>query len=282
MCVRKRNRGPYFPGDPHGRRFYVVLLIKMHVISLPPYNLDMGLKYSVNEQFFETWGKEMAYVLGYLYADGSMENSFYIRGKYVRVTSTDRDRIESIHALLESGHAIAIEKAWGNRKQRYCLRIGNKKLYESLIKRGVTPRKSFTMIFPIVPDQYLGDFTRGYFDGDGCARIDTVRGHPKRLLAIFTSGSRSFLEGLHERLQKAINVTGNGLYKHGSAVGTYQLRYSTRDALKLFLLMYSPALGSKLHLSRKYDIFMRYLRLRDISREDIPLVLKQKGPMVKR
>lgn len=242
----------------------------------------MGIKYFVNESFFDKWNNNMAYVLGYLYADGSLEDSPYIRGKYVRVTSTDQDRIDAIRSLLKSQHTVVREVQEGRRKPRFLLRIGSGRLFDSLIKNGVTPRKSLTMKFPIVPHLYFGSFVRGYFDGDGCARIDVVHGKPKRLLSIFTSGSRLFLEVLHERLCNEVGLLGNGLYKHGSTVGTYQLRYSTRDSLRLFNLMYPQGLRRKLHLRRKYDIFMRYLRLRRISRKDIPLVLNQKGPMVKR
>lgn len=224
----------------------------------------------------------MAYVLGYIYADGSLEDAFYIRGKYVRVTSTDYDRIESIRALMRSWHTIVLEKLRERGKQRFLLRIGNGKLFDALIRIGVTPRKSLTMLFPPIPSYYFGSFVRGYFDGDGCAHIDVVHGRPKRLLSIFTSGSKKFLEGLHERLQKDIGLIGSGLYKHGSSIGTYQLRYSTRDSLRLFMLMYPRGLSDKLHLSRKYDIFMQYLKLRGLSRNEIPMVLNQKGPMVKR
>lgn len=224
----------------------------------------------------------MAYVLGYMYADGSLEDAPYIRGKYVRVTSTDYDRIESIRTLMQSRHTIVLEKLREHGKQRYLLRVGNGKLFNALIRMGVTPRKSFTMLFPPVPRRCLGAFVRGYFDGDGCAHVDVVHGRSKRLLSIFTSGSKKFLEGLHERLQKDIGLTGNGLYKHGSTIGTYQLRYSTRDSLRLFILMYPRGLNKKLHLSRKYDIFMQYLKLRNLSRDEIPLVLNQEGPMVKR
>lgn len=70
----------------------------------------MGIRYAINERFFDEWSVEMAYVLGYLYADGSLESAPYIRGKYIRVTSTDEDRIVAIRRLLSSKHRIAVEK----------------------------------------------------------------------------------------------------------------------------------------------------------------------------
>lgn len=48
----------------------------------------------------------MAYVLGYLYADGSLENAHYLRGKYIRVTSIDRKSIDNIRKSLKSEHRI--------------------------------------------------------------------------------------------------------------------------------------------------------------------------------
>ncbi len=83
----------------------------------------MGLKYPVNERFFNAWNNDSAYVLGFLYADGSMENAPSIRGKYVRATSTDKDRIDLIKTKLSSGHSIVSEQKTANRKQSYLLRI---------------------------------------------------------------------------------------------------------------------------------------------------------------
>ncbi len=241
----------------------------------------MGVKYSVNEKFFDTWNEEVAYVLGYLYADGSLENASGIRGKYVRVSSTDKDRIDTIRSLLGSRHTIIRIDGTDNHKTKYLLRIGNHALYDGLVSHGVTPHKSMTMRFPKVPLPYLSAFVRGYFDGDGCAHIDVVHGKPKRLLTIFTSGSRAFLMALHRWLVIRIGMVGSGLYKHGSTKGAYQLRYSTRDSLRLFLFMYPSGFTQALCMGRKYAIFEKYLELRGVLRSDIPRILKQKGPVAK-
>jgi hypothetical protein len=49
--------------------------------------------------------------------------------------------------------------------------IKNSKLYNDLINKGVTRNKTYDLIFPdkeILPEKYIKDFIRGYFDGDGC------------------------------------------------------------------------------------------------------------------
>ncbi len=223
----------------------------------------------------------MAYVLGYLYADGSLEDASYIRGKYVRVSSADKDRVESIRSALCSSHTIVKEKVPPQSKPKYLLRIGSKDLYESLLRCGITPRKSLTMQFPVIPTQFLGAFVRGYFDGDGSVVIDRYHGRPRRLLTVFTSGSKEFLMNLHAHLIELCGVTGGNVYAHGSTKGAYQLRYSTRDSLRLFLLMYPARMSHQFRLRRKYDIFTQYMKLRGMTRKDIPKVLDQKGPMVK-
>ena len=221
----------------------------------------------------------MAYILGFIYADGSLEDAPYIRAKYLRVTNTDLDRIQTIKRILKSDHKIVTEEKGGNYKPRHLLRIGSHKLYDRLVKIGVTPRKSLVMIFPDVPNAYFGSFVRGYFDGDGCAYLEIrPTGRPKRLLTVFTSGSKVFLEALHFRLEACAGIKGRGLYRHGSTKGTYQLRYSSEDSIRLFKLMYKLPLQKGLFLQRKYDIFTRYFKLHS----SIPLArLKFGGLMVK-
>jgi intein/homing endonuclease len=226
----------------------------------------MGLKYKVNEKFFDEWSHEMAYVLGFIYADGSMEDAPAIRGKYVRVTNTDKDRIELIKTLLESEHSVYVQPTIGNRKTRYLLRIGNRTLYRRLAEIGLTPHKSLTIPFPNIPKEFLGAFILGYFDGDGCAFLEkNTHGNLKRLLTIFTSSSHLFLVTLRELLQTHAGVSDKKITNHGSTLSTYQLRYSTKDSLLIFKYMYNSPTHIRLGLGRKYAIFIKYLDLRNLA-----------------
>lgn len=206
----------------------------------------------------------MAYVLGYIYADGSLENSPLIRGKYIRVSSTDRDRIEAIRICLRSEHTIVTERPPGNRKPRFLLRIGNKKMYEQLMALGLTPNKSLTMLFPNIPKKYLQDFIRGYFDGDGCVFLEEGRGKTKekiirRLSVIFTSGSKKFLVDLEKIIAKEVPEVRGHLY-----IGTrsFQLHYFTKDSVRLFVYLYRRIPSHILRMQRKYAIFEQYFAKR--------------------
>lgn len=222
----------------------------------------------------------MAYVLGYLYADGNMEYSPSIRAKYVRFFTTDKDRVLLIRELMGSEHVLYIRKKTLNRKEGYSLHIGSHTLFDALIKIGVTPNKTFTASFPDVPSENLAAFTLGYFDGDGCAFLErSASGNPRCLHSIFTSGSKNFLVSLHVKLVETIGIVKNGPCKHGSSKNAYQLRYATRDSIRLFMFMYATEELKALALRRKYAIFTKYFEERNLGPDDLYSVLKQKGPV---
>ena len=115
-----------------------------------------------NKDFFKAWSKEMAYVLGYIYADGSLDDSPYMRGKYITIASIDKDSILRIKKWLSSEHTIKETRShFTGSKICYVLRIGSYKIYNDLLKLGLYPKKSLVIDFPKVPKKYLNHFTRG-------------------------------------------------------------------------------------------------------------------------
>ncbi|PIP87427.1 hypothetical protein COW81_00275 [Candidatus Campbellbacteria bacterium CG22_combo_CG10-13_8_21_14_all_36_13] len=218
----------------------------------------MGIKYKVNEDFFKKWSREMAYMLGYIYADGHLEDAPYIRGKYLRITSIDKDSIVNLRKLLNSDHKIVITPKIGNRKTHYLLRIGSHVIFNDLLKHGLYPKKSLTIKLPNVPEKYVGDFVRGYFDGDGCIHLEIHNKCIKCVRTIFTSGSNNYLVKLARLLTLKAEMTPRKLYNGTRA---YQLRYNTRDSKKLFEFMYKN-IKNQVFLERKYKMFLKYFNYR--------------------
>lgn len=225
----------------------------------------MGIKYKVNETFFKKWSPEMAYVLGFVCADGSIYKSS--RGSYLSITSVDKPIIQLLKRLLKSEHTIRMDDKliWEHSRPRFLLRIGNKSLYEDLILLGVTPSKSLTMDMPNIPSKYLRDFVRGYFDGDGCVYLATAKGKTrlviiKQLSVIFTSGSKKFLESLSKVLDENLNLVQKKVY---NSHRSFQVRYRTKDSLKLFEFLYKGCDGN--YLKRKFDIFQKYFKMRKVK-----------------
>jgi len=187
-----------------------------------------------NEDFFKTWSPKMAYVLGFFAADGNMMKSK--RGNhYISFYSCDRDIIESIKVLMDCEHKIYSKPLrYKHHKPCYQIQIGSKEIFNDLVKLGFTPNKSLTIKFPNIPEAYLRDFIRGYFDGDGHAstgfyiRKDRSSKIPKHILFTgFTSGSRSFLKSLHDILKRDKIVNGGTLYFQKG----HRLNFSSQDSL---------------------------------------------------
>ncbi|OGZ17146.1 MAG: hypothetical protein A2494_03685 [Candidatus Lloydbacteria bacterium RIFOXYC12_FULL_46_25] len=203
----------------------------------------------------------MAYVLGYLYADGSMEDASYLRGKYVRVSSTDKETILMIKKILDSEHTI-VESSPSRGKKQYLLRIGNTPLYDSLIEIGLYPNKSLTIKIPSVPDEFFSDFVRGYFDGDGCVSLYRTKGILgqeiiNKLTIIFTSGSFDFLHELCNTLHTRLNLRQQKVYRGDRS---FQLRYATEDSVKLFEFLFAKCGQDQYYLQRKFEIFKYYFQ----------------------
>lgn len=212
------------------------------------------------ETFFDNWSKDMAYVLGYFAADGSMYKNK--RGScYVAFTSTDKELITLIKKLMGASNAVenykSPKKTWN---RRYVLQIGSKKLYQRLIELGFTPRKSLTLVFPDIPSSFLNHFLRGYFDGDGCASFAYYkRKNRKNLQKVLNirirCGSKKFIQTLQDKLTKIAYTGKGGLYFHSCA---YALVYSAKDVLKLYSFMYSTI--DVPCLKRKRGILLKGLR----------------------
>jgi len=193
-------------------------------------------KYNLNENFFDSWAPDMAYVLGFWFADGYMRKE-----KSYRVTFSGKDKEIFVQILkaFNSNHPIRLTD---KEDDCYFISLCSKKLYEDLVKLGGLRCKSRVVNFPYVPRKFLPDFIRGYFDGDGSVFfVEYVRTKDKRrtreLRTNFTSGSPKFLESLMRVLHNEIGLPFKklGVYNAGSSL---KLGYGMKDSDTLLRYMY--------------------------------------------
>ena len=222
---------------------------------------------SINEDFFKRWSPKMAYLLGFIYADGAIEDvRKSSRTCYLHLSSVDRGILVKMKAALSSNHRIYSRPQRKSQffgkiyicSKSYYLRIGNKNIYQDLLNLGLIPRKSLTLKFPDIPDNCFRFFLRGYFDGDGC--LSTYK-HVSRIKlnikSIFTSGSYTFLKSLSEKIVNTNIVKPKNIIKNGRA---YRLIYPKSESINILTLMYSR-LKSAPYLERKYQ---KYLTIRSL------------------
>lgn len=238
--------------------------------------------YDLNENYFEKWSSNMAYILGFVYADGSLTTSDYKNEKgYIRkrnrlkivVAEDDRQILDDIKMELEYSGNIAIResKISGSLTgKNHCeLSLSSKSMIELLLFHGLTENKSLTKTFPNIPKEYEIDFIRGYFDGNGSigkqypinskgSRTETCQ-----IRVRICSGSLSFISTIQEVLVGYGMKKKNVLSGKGKRSNVHEICYSTNESLKLFDLLYSNKDGLK--LNRKFESFKEYIEQRKID-----------------
>ena len=209
----------------------------------------------VNQHFFDTWSPTMAYCLGYIWADGSIDGRLKLR-----CTESDADVIYKIMEAMESKHTVTTRPAQRtvvvkngkpcviNSRRLVCVGIGGKQLIQRLAELGVSRNKSANkdMSFPSIPDAYLADFCHGVFDGDG-----TVSTHSTgiKTQVTFYSASRRFLNGLGEQVCRVYGIRHSKVMRNR---GIWKTGWTARrDVTRWYRLFYGGT--RRIWLDRKYQ-----------------------------
>ena len=198
-------------------------------------------KYNINQDYFKTWSNNMAYILGFWYANGCIYG-----GKMFDITLHKKDKyiIKKIAQELDYQGPILDYVD----RQACRINFSCKVIYNDLIALGGTERKSKTLQFPNIPIEFLPDFIRGYFDGDGS--VYNVKG--KRINTNFACGSNKFLQSLLQLLKKEAGIEGGSI-----SIANQSLTFGKKDSIKLGNYIYQN--NPELYLLRKYEKFKQYL-----------------------
>ena len=213
----------------------------------------------INKNFFKKWTPGMAYVLGFIFADGNIVHTKR-NTWFWSIQITDKEILEKIKKVINSAHIISERKRINGYKQFYRLQVGSKDMCNDLFSLGLTERKSKTMLLPKIPKKYFSDFLRGYFDGDGGVwfglRNKKQNKKTYTITTYFTSGSIGFLISLKDILAKN-GLLGGSLVKKERG---FDLKYSVKDSLILYKIMYNSKYP--LFLKRKKEKFEKYIKMR--------------------
>jgi len=125
---------------------------------------------SVDPSFFDDWSIEVAWAIGYIWADGcvvkGVSNQLKLSCSWGdrEILAWFKEKLKSVHKLRQVERLV-----YGKGKTYAVLDISGQSLVDVLIQKyGILPRKSFQDLgFPEVPSEFLPHFCRGYLDGDG-------------------------------------------------------------------------------------------------------------------
>ena len=174
------------------------------------------------KDYFKTWTNNMAYIFGLWCAIG-----FAYGGKFIDISLRNKDKYILKQIAKELNYTNSLSDAVDKQISRInlsCIAMYNDLVYLS----DSNPKIMQIIKFPKVPDEYLSDFIRGYFDGNGS--ITKVKGC--RINSTFT-GNKEFLIDLLSKLKREAGVEG-GSYDSSAQ----SIHFGTKDTMRLGQYMY--------------------------------------------
>lgn len=224
-------------------------------------------KYYVNQDYFKKIDNEWkAYWLGFLYADGtnqikrnSKKNNKMEYTTKLTLSSVDEDHVKKLRNSVQGDAPISYKDVKLNDKIFHSVSYSmcNKKICEDLNTLGCVPNKSLVLRFPNqeqLPKEFIRDFIRGYFDGDGCIHINLE----KQNIQFNIMGTLEFLEKIQDIFYKELNIekTKIQIKKNNKA---YSIQYgSIMSIQKIYNYLYKDC---NIYLQRKLDKFNTLLWL---------------------
>jgi len=204
-------------------------------------------KYHFNENYFKNMNSNVAYILGFLAADGSVAS----KSNCIKISLAEKDSEllekfkkefeydgEVKHVTTNKGFDIAT------------LEINSVAYKEDLKKYNIVPNKTFTFSIPdTIPNEFLIDFIRGYWDGDGTICTAGERA----IRSSLCSARKETLEQILTFLEREYNIPKVSIQMAMRKNPLYYIQYSNNSTKKLFKAFYYKE--NLLYLKRKYEKF---------------------------
>lgn len=197
--------------------------------------------------FFRIWSPEMAYILGYWWADGYMRIHPTTNGHFIEIASVDRDHLVLMAEIIDFRYSIRKVTAGSE-----CCDIifCSKEMYGDLLALGGMPNKSNVIGFPIIPPELVSHFVRGFIDGDG-----TLAWNGDRPILQIYSGSPQLLIDMAQAIEAATGIPAPNVIANRAL---WCLKWSTTRAKCLVGWLYVDNAG--LALARKFVIAQKFLQ----------------------
>lgn len=208
-----------------------------------------------NERFFKEIDSECkAYFLGLITADGSLNDK--LNTLQISLVEDDKDLLIKFMNLIYEDRPLRSVDLYNKKnpkhKIQYQATVTSKLFYEDLKSYGLIQNKSntgHTIYLNKIPDIYLKDFIRGYFDGDGCISLDK-----KGSLHVTFTGNTSFLHQIREVLSQLEGIGTMPVYhrnKENKTNCTVAIS-GNLQARTMYNYMYAD---SNFYSTRKFNIF---------------------------
>lgn len=236
----------------HYSQYMVEKLLKERGIQKRTYveSKQVLRKYHVDDDFFKHQSPDMAYILGFIAADGSIAKDE--NGIFIEIHQKDAELLKQIAKIVKSDRPLNYRV---NNQGTPCvkMKVWSAAWKQDLAVYGITPNKTFTLKPPsFLSQEYHMDYIRGYFDGDGSVWKRTTI---NRTTIGFVSATKEILDWIRNEFNKyGVSTVQNysAIDKQGTRI--YYLRYDGQQKINIIKhLLYDST--SNLFLTRKKEIF---------------------------
>lgn len=184
-------------------------------------------KIYVNNNYFSNQNSNMAYLLGFISADGNVSST----NNRLQIQLSIKDYEFLCQIQNEIGGCEVYEYTSNNHLccGWYCY---SSQIKKDLTQYGIIPKKTGTLSLPSnLKKEFIIDYIRGYFDGDGCISKDNG------IMWRITSANREILEDISEFFNsKGIKKTKILFDSRGK--GSYILKYRSQASIDIYNLLY--------------------------------------------
>lgn len=217
-------------------------------------------KYNYNVSFFKDIDtEEKAYWLGFIYADGYVQDTEDGAECGIELQVGDKKHLKKFNKSINGNVDVQVKEKYDNRYDKvytHCaIRLYKREFVKHLMEHGVIPNKTFKIEFPELEDKLIIPFIRGFFDGDGCLMLNKNR----------RCHSFDFACVVLDFLNKIRNILYNygiNSYIFQEANGVYRLKIGgMKNAFLFGKLIYEDA---TIYLDRKYNKYNYITKKYDI------------------
>lgn len=223
--------------------------LKINKIEINYKNKSRFLKHN----YFDNIDNEQkAYMLGFIFADGSINLKNY--RLTIDLASKDMDILIKFSNELYGRNLV--KNYTRNNKNYIKLDVNSKYLITQLLKYNITSNKTLSAKYPqMIAKEYNKHFIRGIIDGDGCIYIPKSNRDSPCVLLI---GTRDICDNVSEILNKELNLKSYFCKVHDQDISIMtEIKISNfKQCKKMLDWLYKD---SKIYLDRKYDKYNNFL-----------------------
>ena len=198
----------------------------------------------VNNNYFSEQNNRMAYIMGFLAADGNVsKNGNRIQSQ---LSLKDKEHLEMIQSEIGGCEVYEYESNGYKSCGWHCC---SSQIKKDLAVYGIIPHKTGTLSIPKVLDkQYWKDFIRGYFDGDG-----TICKDGTGFRVTITSANKEILEDINSYFEEN-GIKPSNLYKDHNNIC---IRFRSQASIDIYNLLYY---NNCLCLKRKKEKYIELMK----------------------